>query len=103
VPDMRIYQNELTRCTDAIYNLKLRITYLNSTDNLTTKLNAKFPWPPIMPKQRECILGKFIYAKRWMLKTFLQKNLRKLLTSNYCDFNFKMITLINFQKFTIFI
>jgi hypothetical protein len=20
------------------------------------KLNVKFPWPPIMPKQRECIL-----------------------------------------------
>jgi hypothetical protein len=38
---------------DAIYNLKL-----NSTDSFTTKLNAKFPWPPIMPKQRECILNK---------------------------------------------
>jgi hypothetical protein len=23
---------------------------------LRSKLNAKFPWPPIMPKQRECIL-----------------------------------------------
>jgi hypothetical protein len=27
----------------AIYNLKLRKSF-------TTKLNAKFPWPPIMPK-----------------------------------------------------
>jgi hypothetical protein len=41
---------------DAIYNLKLRKTEPNSTDSFTTKLNAKFPWPPIMPKQRECIL-----------------------------------------------
>jgi hypothetical protein len=36
---------------DAIYNLKF-----NSTDSFTTKLNAKFPWPPIMSKQRERIL-----------------------------------------------
>jgi hypothetical protein len=28
---------------DAIYNLKLRKTKPNSTDSLTTKLNAKFP------------------------------------------------------------
>jgi hypothetical protein len=27
----------------------------NST-HFITKLNAKFPWPSIMPKQRECIL-----------------------------------------------
>jgi hypothetical protein len=25
-------------------------------DSFITKLNAKFPRPPIMPKQRECIL-----------------------------------------------
>jgi hypothetical protein len=38
---------------DAIYNLKQP----DSTDSFTTtKLNAKFPWPPIMPIQRECIL-----------------------------------------------
>jgi hypothetical protein len=37
---------------DAIYNLKLRKTLANSTDGFTTKLNAKFPWPPIMPKPR---------------------------------------------------
>jgi hypothetical protein len=44
---------------DAIYNLKLRKTKPNSTDSFTTtKLNAKFPWPPIMPKQRECILDQ---------------------------------------------
>jgi hypothetical protein len=41
---------------DAIYNLKLRKTQPNSTGIFTTKINAKFPWPPIMPKQRECIL-----------------------------------------------
>jgi hypothetical protein len=35
---------------DAIYNLKLIKTYPNSTDSFTIKLNAKFPWPPIMPK-----------------------------------------------------
>jgi hypothetical protein len=29
----------------------------NSTDSFTTKLNPKFPWPPIMPKQRERILS----------------------------------------------
>ncbi|CAH1380721.1 unnamed protein product [Tenebrio molitor] len=59
---MRTYQNEhnmllnFPRCAsillktdnnaldiDAVYNLKLRKTYF------TTKLNAKFPWPPIMP------------------------------------------------------
>jgi hypothetical protein len=40
---------------DAIYNLKQP----DSTDSFTTtKLNAKFPWPPIMPIQRECILHK---------------------------------------------
>jgi hypothetical protein len=39
---------------DAIYNLKLRKTY-----SFTTKLNAKFPWPPIMPKQRKCIFSNF--------------------------------------------
>jgi hypothetical protein len=38
---------------DAIYNLKQP----DSTDSFTTtKLSAEFPWPPIMPKQRECIL-----------------------------------------------
>jgi hypothetical protein len=36
---------------DAIYNLKF-----NSTDSFTTKLNEKFPRPPIMSKQRERIL-----------------------------------------------
>jgi hypothetical protein len=41
---------------DAIYNLKLRKIESNSTDSFTTKLNAKLPWSPIMPKQRECIL-----------------------------------------------
>jgi hypothetical protein len=41
---------------NAIYNLKLRKTYPNSTDSFISKLNAKFPWPPIMPKQRKCIL-----------------------------------------------
>jgi hypothetical protein len=41
---------------DAIYNLKFRETSPNSTDSFTTKLTATFPWPPIMPKQRECIL-----------------------------------------------
>jgi hypothetical protein len=41
---------------DAIYNLKLRKIYPNSTDSFTTKLNRKFPMPPIMPKQNECIL-----------------------------------------------
>jgi hypothetical protein len=78
IPDMRTYQNEhnmllnFRRCLnilllqtsktdnnaldiDAIYNLKLRKTQPNSS--FTTKLNAKFPWPPIMPKQCECILG----------------------------------------------
>jgi hypothetical protein len=29
---------------------------LIQTDSFTTKLNAKFPWPPIMPKQHEYIL-----------------------------------------------
>jgi hypothetical protein len=42
---------------DAIYNLKLGKTSPNSTDSFTTKLNAKFPWPPIMPKQHECLLN----------------------------------------------
>jgi hypothetical protein len=42
---------------DAIYNLKLRKTLRNSTDSFTTKLNAKFPRPPIMPKQRELKLN----------------------------------------------
>jgi hypothetical protein len=41
---------------DAIYNLRLRKTQPNSADSFTIKLNAKFPWPSIMPKQRECIL-----------------------------------------------
>jgi hypothetical protein len=76
---MRIYQNEhnmllnFPRCLsilllqtsktdnnaldiDATYNLRLRKTYRNSTDSFTTKLNVKFPRPPIMPKQGECIL-----------------------------------------------
>jgi hypothetical protein len=74
MPDMRTYQNEhnmllnFPRCLsilllqssktdnnaldiDAIYNLKLRKTKPNSTDSFTTKLNAKFPWPPIISKQ----------------------------------------------------
>jgi hypothetical protein len=25
-------------------------------ENTSTKLNVKFPWPPVMPEQRECIL-----------------------------------------------
>jgi hypothetical protein len=37
---------------DAIYNLKLRKILPNSTDSFTTKLNAKFPWPPIMNLRR---------------------------------------------------
>jgi hypothetical protein len=41
---------------DAIYNLKLRKRQPKSTDGFTTDLNAKFPWPPIVPTQRECIL-----------------------------------------------
>jgi hypothetical protein len=47
---------------DAIYNLILKKIKSNSTDSFTIKLNAKFPWPlnpPIMPKQRECILFMF--------------------------------------------
>jgi hypothetical protein len=71
VADMRTYQNEhnmLLNCPqclsilllqtdktdnnaldiDAVYNLKLRKTQPNSTDSVTTKLNATFPWPPIM-------------------------------------------------------
>jgi hypothetical protein len=36
---------------DAIYNLKFTQTQSNPTDSFTTKLNAKFPWPPIMPSQ----------------------------------------------------
>jgi hypothetical protein len=38
---------------DTVYNLKLRKTYPNSTDNFTANLNALFPWPPLMPKHRE--------------------------------------------------
>jgi hypothetical protein len=40
---------------DAIYNLKLRKALPNSTDSSTTKLNAKYSWPPII-KRGECIL-----------------------------------------------
>jgi hypothetical protein len=46
VPEMRMSILLLQIDIGAIYNLKLR-----------TKLNAKFPWPPIMPKKRECILN----------------------------------------------
>jgi hypothetical protein len=42
---------------DAIYNLKLNL--IQQTVLLYTKLNAKFPWPPIMPKQRKCILHRY--------------------------------------------
>jgi hypothetical protein len=89
-PDMRTYQNEpnillnFPRCLsilllqtsktgnnaldiDAIYNLKLRKP--NSNDSFTTKLNANFPWPLIMPKQRECILLFIIYY--YILRIFM--------------------------------
>jgi hypothetical protein len=47
------------------YTLTLFITSNLKNHNLiqalrSTKLNAKFPWPPIMLKQRECILVDFI-------------------------------------------
>jgi hypothetical protein len=46
---------------DAIYNLKFR-----KTDSFATKLNAKFTWSPIMPKQHECILQlKFESSKQY--------------------------------------
>jgi hypothetical protein len=49
---------------DAIYNLKQP----DSTDSFTTtKLNAKFPWPPIMPKQREPCLC--IYIREFLTNT----------------------------------
>jgi hypothetical protein len=38
--------------TSNLENLNL----IQQTAVPTTKLNAKFPWPPIMPKQRERIL-----------------------------------------------
>jgi hypothetical protein len=40
---------------DAIYNLKLGKHNLIQ-QSFTTKLNTKFPWPPIVLKERECIL-----------------------------------------------
>jgi hypothetical protein len=52
---------------EAIYNLKLRKTESNSVDSFTTKLNAKFPWLPIMPKQRECILSISLYISLQIL------------------------------------
>jgi hypothetical protein len=88
MPDMRNYQNKhnmllnFPRCLsillletsktdnnalesldiDAIYNLKLRKTQPNSTNSCSsTKLNAKFPWLPILPKQRECILHLLLF------------------------------------------
>jgi hypothetical protein len=65
-PDMRTYQNvhnvllNFLRCP-SILLLQSSKTGNNALDidsiyNLTAKLNTKFPWPPIMPKQRECIL-----------------------------------------------
>jgi hypothetical protein len=42
---------------DAVYNLKLRKTKPNSTDSFTANLNTLFPWPPLMPKHRECYIS----------------------------------------------
>jgi hypothetical protein len=53
---------------DAIYNLKFRKTSPISTNSFTTKSNAKFPWPPIMPKQRECILFFFMSHAKILIK-----------------------------------
>jgi hypothetical protein len=39
--------------------------------SFTTKLNAKFPWPPIMSNQRECILLKIQTRNVKLKETFV--------------------------------
>jgi hypothetical protein len=77
MPNRRIYQNEnnmllnFPRCLsilllqkdnnaldiDAIYNPNLeKHNLIQQAALLHIKLNGKFPWPLIKPKQRECIL-----------------------------------------------
>jgi hypothetical protein len=46
----------------------------NPTDRFTTKLNAKFPWTPIMAKQRECCLCFGLYGKCHFDTCFFEKN-----------------------------